>query len=226
MGKVKDITGQKFNRLTAIKYNGDGKWLFKCECGKEIVRLQAPVKRGNTKSCGCYYSEKSREVINNYNETIPKTNEYEVIDGVAFLKCRKGKVFKVDEIDLDFVLQRLWSVGRDGYVMSGRSAEGIRLHSELMKTKKKVDHKNGDPSDNRRCNLRIVTDQQNAMNRRTPINNTTGVKGVTKHNDGGYVVRLGFMGKRHYLGYYKTFEEAVKVRNEKEKELYKEFMRG
>ena len=53
----KDLTGQKFNRLTAIKYVGNSKWLFKCDCGKEIIVRTADAKSGNTKSCGCLQKE-------------------------------------------------------------------------------------------------------------------------------------------------------------------------
>lgn len=52
-----DITGQKFNRLTAIKYVGKSKWLFQCDCGKQVIIAAANVKRGNTMSCGCLHNE-------------------------------------------------------------------------------------------------------------------------------------------------------------------------
>lgn len=37
---------------------------------------------------------------------------------------------------------------------------------------------------------------------------TTKVRGITAHKDGGYVVRTTTNGKRVYLGYFKTIEEA------------------
>jgi hypothetical protein len=48
-----DLTGQKFNRLTPIKYMNGSKWLCKCICGKEIVVISSNLINGNTKSCGC-----------------------------------------------------------------------------------------------------------------------------------------------------------------------------
>jgi group I intron endonuclease len=53
IGRFIDITGQKFNRLTAIKYMGESKWLCKCDCKKEIIVNGDALKSGNTKSCGC-----------------------------------------------------------------------------------------------------------------------------------------------------------------------------
>ena len=41
-----------------------------------------------------------------------------------------------------------------------------------------IDHINGDASDNRISNLRVVTSSQNKMNRRRPRNNTSGEAGV------------------------------------------------
>ncbi len=43
---------------------------------------------------------------------------------------------------------------------------------------------------------------------------STGVRGVTPHIDGGFTVRLTHKGVRQYLGYFKTFEEALNARQE------------
>lgn len=59
------VEGQKFGRLTAIKfleYREKGHtsiWLFLCECGVEIERNLQHVKFGITQSCGCLNSELS-----------------------------------------------------------------------------------------------------------------------------------------------------------------------
>lgn len=52
-----DITNQKFNRLTAIKYVGKSRWLCKCDCGNEITVITAHLRSGHTKSCGCLQRE-------------------------------------------------------------------------------------------------------------------------------------------------------------------------
>ena len=56
-----DITGQKYNRLTAIKRVGSNNmgstWLFQCDCGNQIVTGSNNVRKGRTKSCGCYNQE-------------------------------------------------------------------------------------------------------------------------------------------------------------------------
>lgn len=56
--KEKDITGQKFNSLTAIKFDhkskkGDYYWLFRCDCGREKIIRKGDVTSGYVCSCGC-----------------------------------------------------------------------------------------------------------------------------------------------------------------------------
>ena len=58
MKKHKNIAGQKFGRLTAIKRNGKDNqdltlWLCKCECGNKITTRLSNLTTGATKSCGC-----------------------------------------------------------------------------------------------------------------------------------------------------------------------------
>lgn len=59
----KDVTGQRFGRLTAINFvksnsNHDSYWLFKCDCGTmKVIRL-GHCKPGDIQSCGC----KNREI--------------------------------------------------------------------------------------------------------------------------------------------------------------------
>lgn len=57
MGAFKDITGQKFGRLTAIKYLGKSKWRCKCDCGSVTDTYAGHLKNGHTKSCGCLNHE-------------------------------------------------------------------------------------------------------------------------------------------------------------------------
>lgn len=62
-GKVKDITGQRFNRLIALRFSHRDQrrsltyWYFRCDCGTECLLHTHCVRSGNTKSCGCYARE-------------------------------------------------------------------------------------------------------------------------------------------------------------------------
>jgi hypothetical protein len=66
MGKIKDISGQKFGRLTVTEFHGIDKrgyalWNCICECGRRPVVRGDRLRSGNTKSCGCL----SREIHSN-----------------------------------------------------------------------------------------------------------------------------------------------------------------
>ena len=75
--KIKDLTGEKFNRLTVIKRvvytegirQGTTHWLCRCDCGKTTVVSGKSLKKGTTKSCGCYRSESFRKIF--YKRTAP-----------------------------------------------------------------------------------------------------------------------------------------------------------
>ena len=74
---VKDISGQKFNRLTVLfPIEGTRKgvyWACECECGNYIITRGDGLKRGTTKSCGCWNTEVRRQQCNKRN--LDKANE-------------------------------------------------------------------------------------------------------------------------------------------------------
>lgn len=66
MGKVINITGLVFGKLTVIKKAGllDGRamfWHCKCLCGNEKIANGQLLRNGHVKSCGCFQSESARE---------------------------------------------------------------------------------------------------------------------------------------------------------------------
>lgn len=48
-----DITGKKIGKLTVIKYNNDGTWLCKCDCGNYVNKLSSNLRRNKYPNCGC-----------------------------------------------------------------------------------------------------------------------------------------------------------------------------
>lgn len=61
----KDLTGMKFNMLTAVKKcgfkNNNTQWLCRCDCGNTTIVSRGALVGGKTKSCGCL---KHREAAN------------------------------------------------------------------------------------------------------------------------------------------------------------------
>ena len=78
-----------------------------------------------------------------------------------------------------------------------------------------VDHIDRDKLNNRRNNLRIVTAQQNAFNQSKRSNNKSGVIGVCWWDrDKNWLAQIKFNYKRHFLGYYDKFEDAIALYHE------------
>jgi hypothetical protein len=86
--KAKDITGQKFGRLTAIEStpdrdsNGRILWLCNCECGKTKITSVSQLMSLNTRSCGC--------LLRRVDITKPKTCR----DCKLLLPAEKFQTFK------------------------------------------------------------------------------------------------------------------------------------
>ena len=76
-----------------------------------------------------------------------------------------------------------------------------------------VDHKDWDPSNNLKENLRVVTREQNNWNVKRRSHNTTGLIGVHKYpprrtNLKPYFAKIKQWGRQHHLGSFDTAEEA------------------
>lgn len=66
MGAFKDLTGEKFHKLTVLKRAGYDKynkilWMCRCDCGNTTVTHGRDLVNGHCKSCGCAKNEKKRE---------------------------------------------------------------------------------------------------------------------------------------------------------------------
>lgn len=126
--------------------------------------------------------------------------------------CSNGRSFIFDECDLAFflTLKASCSVDERGYVTTNRKKDLVSHMLLGAKSSDVVDHVNGDPTDNRRRNLRIVTPLQNHWNYRLSERNTTGYKGIYKDNkSSGFHARICEHGRRHYLGLYPSPVEAA-----------------
>ena len=81
MAYLKDLTGNKYGRLTVIEFAGNNKqhnsmWKCKCDCGKEVVLRGYSLTSGHTQSCGCYNIEKILE--RNHKHGLRSTRLYTI----------------------------------------------------------------------------------------------------------------------------------------------------
>ncbi len=65
---LKDITGQKFGKLTALELtpqrkNGCVVWKCRCDCGNICFKRSSDLIRGQVQSCGCLKSKGEEKII-------------------------------------------------------------------------------------------------------------------------------------------------------------------
>ena len=76
-----------------------------------------------------------------------------------------------------------------------------------------IDHINGDSGDNRLDNLRVVSHQENCMNRRHRVDNVSGRTGVQWHKRSQkWIARINIAGKDTCLGYFADKTDAIAAR--------------
>ena len=143
----------------------------------------------------------------------------------------RGQVAIIDVDDWhlikDYKWYAYWNPSKKGYyALTSIEGESIGMHRLILGAKKgqMVDHIDGRGLNNARSNLRIVTAQQNMMNRRTSTNNTSGVPGVVFHKKANkWMASIYANGKSMYLGIFEKFEDAVDVRRKAEDKYYGEY---
>lgn len=233
MSKLVDLTGKQFDRLTVIKRvpdyiqsNGRKRtmWLCMCECGNYITVDGEHLKSGATKSCGCLQRELTSKRFKRYNK-YNLDNEY----GIGYTS--QGKEFWFDIEDYERIKQYCWYIDKNGYVIAHDiiNPQKILILSRVVMNLYDdtlcVDHIHGEQTrhDNRKCNLRICTKQQNNINRRPQSNSLSGITGVRwNQSTNKWIANISINGTYMSKSFSK-FEDAVKQRQEWENEIFGEY---
>lgn len=116
------------------------------------------------------------------------------------------------------------------YIISTNKIQGKKqyLHRMVLgvfDTNIHIDHKNMNPLDNRRSNLRICTPAQNAINRPKQKNNTTGFKGVYLRSNGKFRAAIRVDQKLLCIGTFTDKMEAARAYNKAAKKYFGKFAR-
>lgn len=180
--------------------------------------------------CGKHYSQMWR---NGYimDRTIYDKN-YFIQEGnitrmITFNKKNEasGEVL-LDTSDVDIVKQYKWYITiRKSKLYCYGTVQGskIALHRFLLNTTNIVDHINGNSLDNRRCNLREVTPQQNSYNKKIHGKFFAGIIKTNYVKESPYMVFFSHNNKEQYLGSFSSYEEAALCRLKKEAEVWKDY---
>lgn len=146
-----------------------------------------------------------------------------------------GKLWAViSPEDYEKVIPHQWRIDSKGkYAFTRIRENGQRIHLRMHRyilgitdSSIFVDHKDGDPLNNHRSNLRICTNSQNQANRGVPTSfkHPRKFKGVYwRPKKKAYVAEITCRGIRHYLGLFRSDLEAARAYNEKALQLFGEF---
>ena len=134
----------------------------------------------------------------------------------------------IDVEDVDKIKNFGWHLEKSGRYTNYCSSYKLgAIHRYLMNVKDSsivVDHINQNGLDNRKCNLRVCTNQNNICNCKIPKNNKSGCKGVYWSKDKNkWTVQITINNKTKYIGRFSSYEDAVKARKEASKQYYGEF---
>lgn len=126
------------------------------------------------------------------------------------------------------VAKRFYATRRARHTEQGKKFKTVYMHREILKTGlgMVVDHINGNALDNRRCNLREVTQRQNQQNRIKATSSK--YPGVTWHKrDKIWTAAANINGQRKNLGtFYNEIDAFIAYRkavNNLGEELLKEW---
>ena len=236
--KNEDLSGRTFGRLTVIKEVTkpiDTKkmgryWICECDCGETKIVNTSDLNYGTVSSCGCLISNRKRSAYHK-NTYIEKESHVEVFDEIGGAFCVDLETYHVLKN-----LNRYWYVrvvkhknGRiEKYVVSKIDSKCVSLHTYIMNPEYGyiVDHIDGDGTNNKIENLRVVSIFQNNMNKGTAKNNTSGYKGVCWNKEKQkWQSRIQIDKKQLFLGCFDDIQEAVEARKDAEIKYYGEYSR-
>lgn len=127
-----------------------------------------------------------------------------------------GAVVLFDDADNEIVSKYFWSElrgPRTSYADAFTRDGVVLMHRILMNPPKGyvVDHINNNGLDNRRQNLRVVTQSENIRRAGIRVNNTSGIIGVhwNEETKRWRATFRGPNGKKVYAGVFKTKDEAA-----------------
>ena len=162
----------------------------------------------------------------------------DVESGVLRWKSRPAHMFKQESIRTPEHSANIWNsryagtvalncVGTSGHLLGRINDKSFFAHRVVFALVHGrwpadfIDHINGDPTDNRPCNLRDVSHEENHKNQSMRKNNTSGVIGVGWNKRlSKWQAHIMVQGKSKHLGFFESINLAISARKGAE-ELFK-----
>lgn len=133
----------------------------------------------------------------------------------------------IDDCDKDLVRDFRWRVhlnrGVPSYAKTHQNGKTISMHRFLMGPGPglQVDHINRNGFDNRRCNMRLCTKDENGRNSRSHSDALSQYKGVTRTRSSIYPWEAVVRGK--HLGRFRTEIEAARAYDDAARHEYGDY---
>ena len=210
---ARKIIGQKFHRLTVTgisHYDPVTKgcvMICNCDCGNTGVLINKRDLPKRKKSCGC---------LSGANNGCT----YEFKDNYVIGKDMYNMKFYFDKEDYDLVKDTQWHIDDVGYVRGYRDGKCVRMHNVICNALS-IDHINHQKNDNRKINLRVVTQSENNRNHGLNPSNISGVTGVSySKKSKKWMAQVTVNGKTKSLGTFSNLDDAIKARKIGEEKYY------
>lgn len=200
--RQRDLTGQRFGRLTVTGYQGKTgglhRWQCRCDCGRTALVGQTQLLSGKTKSCGCLAHPPVQDI---------RGCRFGSLTAVEYAGNRQGQYYWRCRCDC----------GRETEVRQSSLLSGKTKSCGCLQARVVVD------------NMKFVEGTSVTLlekaGERLLSTNTSGHTGVYwREKSGKWVAQIGFKGKTCYLGSYTRIEDAVKARKAAEERLYGPFL--
>lgn len=147
------------------------------------------------------------------------------------IKLANGKgIVLVDNEDYIWLSKYNWHFSGNGYAQTDIKVNGVwkskSMHRLIMNPLEnmQVDHIDHNIFNNQKSNLRVVTSNQNRMNRLKQINGISKFKGVSWHKRGEvWQSRIQKDKKLYWLGQFKDEKDAARAYNKEAEKLFGEY---
>ncbi len=181
-------------------------------CGAPF--LQAPHEAALSKNAFC---SKRCQHLRGAGIFIPSDDGVSAL--IPIMHGRTGEIRAYAIVDLDDakrLTQFAWRI-KGSYAVRAVSINGkvtiIRMHRDVLglNDERVTDHINRNKLDNRKNNLRAVTEPQNGHNKPSCAGSTSQYRGVSRAHGGKWQAAVKVNGKNVYLGTFDIEEEAAEV---------------
>ncbi len=209
MGKAKNLTGQRFGKLT-MQYPTDKRgdqgsviWHGVCDCGNSCEVSARRLIRGKVRSCGCLSSPPAKDHVGKtfgrltVLEYAGTAKELGHAGTLRYWKCRCtcGRETVVGQTEL-----QNGEVQSCGCLQKQRTREALVLLEDTSV---------------------VLLERSRDRTRSDNISGATGVSWDARTQS--WEAKISFRKKRYWLGRYKNKEEAIRVRQTAE-EMHENFL--